>query len=241
MTKKVFILAVFMFAAAFVAAQDFSGDWQGPLAVGQGQMRLVLHVTKNSDGTLKAVLDSPDQAITGIPVDSITANANKLHFTISLIKSAYDGTLKGNGNINGTWVQGEHKGPLVLAKTTTPVKLQHDPAPPSNIDGTWEGQLDTGGGTIHLVFHLKNTADGLTATMDSPDQKMKGWPATAITRKGSSIKITMAQVGGSFSGSLNKTLDSMSGDWSQGEDVPLILKKAKNEPAEAAKPDAEKK
>ncbi len=241
MTKRLFILAVFMFAAAFAAAQDFAGDWQGTLGVGQGQIRLVLHVTKNSDGTLKATFDSPDQAATGIPVDSITATTNKLHFTISAIKCVYDGTLKGNGSINGSWTQGQFKSQLALAKTTTPLKLQHDPAPPSDIDGTWEGQLDTGGGTLHLVFHLKNTADGLTATMDSPDQKMKGWPATSVTRKGSSVKITMAQIGGSFSGGLNKNLDSMSGDWSQGEDVPLILKKAKNEPAETAKPDAEKK
>jgi hypothetical protein len=246
MLRKLILWTAVVGAASFAAAQDFTGDWQGTLSIAGGELRLVLHVSKAADGTLKGLLDSPDQGAENINVDTIAADGAKLHFAINAIKGNFDGTLKGNGTINGTWSQGtaSNKEPLVLTKTATPIKMHHDPAPPSDIDGTWEGTLDMPGqgGKLRLVFHFKNTADGLTATMDSPDQKLKGWPATTVTRKGSSMKVAMAQINGEFSGKIGKGLDTMSGDWTQGgSGIPLLLKKAKDEPAEAPKTDAEKK
>lgn len=237
--------AIFLIAlatAGVVQAQDIIGDWQGPLTTPMGELRLVLHITKAADGTLKATMDSPDQASNGAPLDSITLDGSKLHFTLNVAKGVFDGVMKGNGSINGYWTQGAaaQKMPLLLNRTTTPIKLQHDPAPPSDIDGAWQGIYETPqSGKMHVTFHIKNTADGLTATADLPEQSIKGWPATAVTRKGSSIKVAMKQVGGVFQGKANKTLDEMSGDWTQGEDSPsraLILKKTKEEAVVAPKP-----
>jgi uncharacterized protein len=226
--------ALFAIAAALTGAalaQDIAGDWQGTIRTAMGELRLVLHVAKNADGTLKGTVDSPDQNSEGIPIDTITFEGNKLHFSSTPLKAMYDGTLKGTDSINGNWTQGL-KLPLDFRKTTNPVKMHHNPAPPSDIDGTWEGTLDVPpGGKMHITFHLMNTEDGLEATMDSPDQKVKGMPATEVTRKGSSLKIEMKQITGYYAGKLNKTLDSMSGDWSQGGDTPLRLTRAKTEPA----------
>ena len=61
--------------------------------------------------------------------------------------------------------------------------------------------------------------------MDGPDQNMKSWPATSVTRKGSSVKVAMNQISGVFQGKISKGLDSISGDWSQGaENLPLAQK-----------------
>jgi uncharacterized protein len=130
-------------------------------------------------------------------------------------------------------MQGQ-KMPLVLTKTTSPLKLQHGAAPPSDIDGTWMGTLEVPPDTkLRIVLHFKNTADGLTATFDSPDQRVQGWPATSVTRKGSSIKVAMDQISGVFQGKLNKTMDTMSGDWSQGNlNIPLTLKRATQDTAQ---------
>lgn len=226
------ILAALMLASSPATAQDISGDWQGTITTGMGELRLVLHVAKNADGSLKAVIDSPDQNAAGVAIDSITLEGNKVHFASAPLKSTYEGTLKGSDTINGNWIQGA-KLPLVFKKTTTPLKTVHKPAPPSDIDGKWEGALDTPQGKLRLIFHLYNTEDGLMATMDSPDQKLIGWPATSVTRKGSSIKIEMKQISGYFQGKLGKDLDTLSGDWSQGSDMPLQLKRAKEEPAGA--------
>jgi hypothetical protein len=56
--KKLFTtLALVVFASSASLAQDISGDWHGTLKVNGGELRLVLHITKNADGTLKARLD----------------------------------------------------------------------------------------------------------------------------------------------------------------------------------------
>jgi hypothetical protein len=230
------VFAVLAMASACVAqGQDVVGDWQGTLETGMGNLRIVLHVTKSGDGSLKAILDSPDQNIAGMPVDSLTLDGVKLKFTVGLVKGSYEGTVKNASSIAGNWNQPK-KMPLDFKKTTSPLKLEHPPAPPSDIDGTWEGMLVTPSqGQQLLTFRLKNTGDGLTATMDCPGMQVKGWPATAVTRKGSSVKIEMAQFGGLFLGKLNKDLNSIDGDWTQGPNYALTLKRTKEGVADQPK------
>jgi len=241
MIKRFFVWATFALSvAAFAGAQDISGDWQGPLTTPQGELRLVLHITRQTDGTYKGTMDSPDQATMGAPLDSITLDSSKVHFTLNVARGVFDGSLKSNGSISGNWMQGTggQKMPLALTKTTTPLKLEHADAPPSDVDGTWEGIYETPQeGKFHVTFHLKNTADGLTATAELPEMNIKGWPATSVTRKGTSIKIGMKQVSGTFSGKLSKNMDSMSGDWTQadGPSRSLQLRKTKEAPADAPK------
>ncbi len=232
--KRFLAIAALTFLAATVArAQDIAGDWQGTIRTGMGELRLVLHVTKSADGTLKASVDSPDQNAAGVTIDSITLEGNKLKFASAPLKASYEGTLKGADSINGSWTQGQ-KLPLDFKKTTNPVKTVHKPAPPTDIDGKWEGVLDTGQSKLNIIFHLTNTEDGLIAVMDSPDQKVTGMPSTSVSRKGSSIKIEMKQISGYFQGKLDKNLETMSGDWNQGPSgIPLQLKRAKEEPTKA--------
>ena len=161
--KRLLITAFFVAAiVSFASAQDMTGDWQGPLTTPVGELRLIIHVTKAADGTLKAVMDSPDQAMAGAPLDVFTFEGGKVHFTLNVAKGVFDGSLKGS-TINGYWSQGGGpKMQLVLNKTTTPLKTTHDPAPPSDIDGTWDGiyNTPTGGTTApeknRVTFYIKN-------------------------------------------------------------------------------------
>ena len=77
--------------------------------------------------------------------------------------------------ISGTWTQGTAL-PLDFKRATTPIKTEHKPAKPSDIDGAWMGSLDLGAVQLRVVFHIVNTEDGLIATMDSPDQDRKVCP-----------------------------------------------------------------
>lgn len=232
--KRFLTIAVLTFLATTCAhAQDIAGDWQGTIKTAMGELRLVLHVSKNADGTLKASVDSPDQNAAGIAIESITLEGNKLKFASAPLKASYEGTLKGTDSINGSWTQGQ-KFPLDFRKTTNPLKTVHKPAPPSDIDGKWEGTLDMGPSKLRIIFRLTNTEDGLMAVMDSPDQKVTGMPSTSVSRKGPSIKIEMKQISGYFQGKIDKNMDGMSGDWNQGgSGLPLQLKRAKDEPAAA--------
>jgi hypothetical protein len=81
--KRNLILAALALLATLANAQDIAGDWQGTIKTGMGELRLVLHVAKNADGTLKALVDSPDQNAPRVPIDSMTLEANKVTFLFS--------------------------------------------------------------------------------------------------------------------------------------------------------------
>ena len=83
---------------------------------------------------------------------------------------------------------------------------------------------------LRVVFHIINTEDGLKATMDSPDQGMKGLPVTAVTRNGNSLKLEAKNINGAYEGKVSADLSSIDGTWSQnGASFPLVLKRTKDE------------
>jgi fermentation-respiration switch protein FrsA (DUF1100 family) len=238
--KAILIFAALILAASLVHAQNtdvgIAGDWQATLDAGGNKLRLVLHITKAPDKSLKATLDSIDQpGANGIPVGSVLLKDSKLSLGIEIIHGAYEGKVSADGNtITGTWTQQEQNFPLEFKRSTAPVKpetkTEAQPAKPSDIDGSWMGSLDTGSIKLRVVFHILNTADGLTATMDSLDQGMNGLPITSVTRDGTSLKIDAAKIGGAFDGSISADLSSIDGKWSQGGgSLPLLLKRVKDQ------------
>ena len=222
------VLFVLTMAATLVRAQDIAGDWQGTLNTGMGELRLVLHISKAADGNLTATLDSVDQGANGIPVKSATLKVSKLKLDVEAVQGTYEGTVAADGkSISGTWSQGKSL-PLEFKRSTTPIKTEHKPAKPSDIDGTWMGTLETGMSKLRVVFHIMNTEDGLIATMDSPDQGGKGIPTSSVTRNGSSLRIEAKGIGGVFEGNIAADLASIDGTWTQGGGtMPLALKRVK--------------
>ena len=229
--KRTFTLAALVAAAACLAgAQDVVGDWQGTLSANGAELRLVLHIMKGADGALKATLDSVDQGANGIPVSSISLKDSKLNLGLNAVHGTYEGKVATDGKtITGTWSQSQPL-PLEFKRATAPVKIEHKPAKPSEIDGTWMGTLDTGAIKLRVVFHIVNTEDGLTATMDSPDQGAMGLPVTSVTRNGTSLKMAAKGIGGVFEGKIADGLSSIDGTWMQGGgSFPLALKRVKDQ------------
>jgi fermentation-respiration switch protein FrsA (DUF1100 family) len=227
--KKSIFLAFILAAACGMQAQNIVGDWQGTLKAGPVELRLGLHITKNDKGGLTATMDSLDQGASGIPVSSISLDATKLNFAVEAVHGSYAGVVNPEGSsIHGTWTQGAPL-PLDFTRATVPLKTEHKPAPPSDIDGAWMGSPDAGGVKLRIVFHLTNTADGLTATVDSPDQGAMGMPVTSVTRNGSSLTLEMKQLGGRFEGKIDDDRQGITGTWTQsGGTLPLVLKRVKN-------------
>ena len=235
--KRVLVLAaVVAMAACFASAQDvtdITGDWQGTLNLpGDIELRLVLHITKSADGTLKATLDSVDQGQNGIPVSAFTLEGSKLSFDVDAVDGSYSGKVMGDGRtILGRWQQSRPM-ELEFDRTTTPIKTEHKPAKPSDIDGAWLGTLDLGENKLRVVFHIVNTEDGLIVTFGVPDQGPQLFPATSVTRDGDSLKMEAKQFGGFYAGKISADRSSIDGTWTQGEHtMPLVLKLVKD-PAE---------
>ncbi len=227
---RVLVCAVLsFFGVGLSAAQNIAGDWQGTLKAGGAELRLVLHVTKNADGSLKATLDSVDQGANGIPVTSISLKDSQLNFTVDAVHGTYEGKVTADANaIGGTWTQGQSL-PLDFKRAAAPVKTEHKPAKLSDIDGAWLGTLDAGAMKLRIVFHITNTEDGLMATLDSPDQGQSGIPVTTATRQGASLKLEVKSIAGSFEGKISSDLSTVEGTWSQaGNSLPLTLRRVKD-------------
>lgn len=93
-----------------------------------------------------------------------------------------------------------------------------------SVAGSWAGTLDTGAGTLRIVFHLAPTDDGLAATMDSPDQGAYGIAAGPVTLEGGSLRIEVPVVSGHYEGEIAAGRGRIDGTWHQaGMTFPLVL------------------
>lgn len=90
------------------------------------------------------------------------------------------------------------------------------------IDGSWRGELSLGPAKIPLVFHFK-TVDGVTtATVDSPNQGVKGLASEVVYCSIDSVAIDIPAIGAALRGHIDG--DSISATFSQrGFILPITL------------------
>jgi len=94
------------------------------------------------------------------------------------------------------------------------------------LSGTWEGSLSVGSTSLRLVFTIGINEEGRAdATMDSPDQGVKGIPVATVFFEGQTLILSVKAIGGSYEGRLNSAAGSIQGFWKQGGgSFPLTLK-----------------
>jgi pimeloyl-ACP methyl ester carboxylesterase len=97
------------------------------------------------------------------------------------------------------------------------------------ISGQWNGALKIGGSELRLVFHINQTENGYSATMDSPDQGAKGIPVTSVSFENNVLKIAATNLGLSYEGVLENER-TIKGSFKQGGYTsPLDLSKGEME------------
>lgn len=105
------------------------GIWEGTLDAGGTALRLVFNINREN-GAIVSTMDSPDQGVTGIKVDSTILRDNVMTLYVDAINGAFTGTLKGN-TAEGKWVQSGMEFEMVLNKTeTAPVSALIRPQEP---------------------------------------------------------------------------------------------------------------
>ncbi len=102
-----------------------------------------------------------------------------------------------------------------------------------SLTGTWQGALQLPGRELRTVFKISTTdADTLKAVLYSIDQGGQPISASSVTREGSSVKISIVGIGGTFEGKLSADGNSLAGTWTQGGmPLSLTLKRATPETA----------
>ncbi|MCX6307902.1 MAG: alpha/beta hydrolase [Bacteroidia bacterium] len=96
------------------------------------------------------------------------------------------------------------------------------------ITGEWNGALSIQGKSMRMVFHIRNTEAGFSATMDSPDQGAKGIQMSHVTFENGTLTIELRIAQMKYVGTLDQ--NTLTGTFSQGGlNLPLNL--TKNEQA----------
>ncbi len=105
----IFLNLILLMVSSPAFAQNESnlrGNWLATLDVGGVKIRLLLKIQKTGDG-YTAKLDSVDQGVTDLPVDSVSLNGKKVSFRAAQFGMSYEGTLNDKGHeITGTFKQG---------------------------------------------------------------------------------------------------------------------------------------
>lgn len=113
---------------------------------------------------------------------------------------------------------------LATLLTTLPTIAQH-------ITGQWNGVLKVQGTQLRIVFNVMQTENGFSATMDSPDQGVKGIPVTNTTFEDPKIKFEVANARIEYKGELKS--GEIIGTFKQGgQEFPMNLSREsiENEP-----------
>ena len=105
-----------------------------------------------------------------------------------------------------------------------------------NISGQWNGALKVQGTQLRLVFNITKTDDGISATMDSPDQGAKEIPTTTTSFENSILKITIENAKIEYEGALGKD-NIIVGTFKQGgQSFPMNLSKVVIEKEKLVRP-----
>jgi uncharacterized protein (TIGR03435 family) len=99
-----------------------------------------------------------------------------------------------------------------------------------NIAGNWQGTLEIPQRKVRVLFKIALENDKLQATLYTIDQPSPPI-ATTITREGSTVKMTIPSIAGSYEGKLSADGNSITGTFSQGAQLPLNLARATPETA----------
>jgi hypothetical protein len=104
------VLLAMTFAAAGLLAQGpvaLDGKWEGALVVGPTKLRLVLNISKASDGLYLGTMSSVDQGNIPIPMDKIDLTGDAARIEVRAVNGVYTGTLSADKTkLQGTWSQG---------------------------------------------------------------------------------------------------------------------------------------
>ena len=109
-----------------------TGSWLGKMNTGAIQLRVVFNLSIVGKDSLVATLDSPDQGAKGIKLGPVTYVGGTIKISAGALLAEYNGTLKNDTLIEGSWKQAGTTNVLNLVKIKTAFTLNRpqEPKPP---------------------------------------------------------------------------------------------------------------
>ncbi|MEI6047276.1 MAG: alpha/beta fold hydrolase [Bacteroidota bacterium] len=112
--------------------RPLTGSWLGKITAGAIELRVVFNLSVIGKDSLVATLDSPDQGAKGIKLGPVTYNGETIKISAGALLAEYNGTIKNDTLIEGTWKQAGNSMDLNLVKLKTVFTLNRpqEPKPP---------------------------------------------------------------------------------------------------------------
>ena len=184
--------AAVFFAALSGAQTGPGGHWEGAFTAGKREIGLTLDLAKNPGSEWIASMSVPSENATGLAVSDVAVNGNSVKFVgVELMMAKFDLTLGPGGRMTGTLTNGQTSTPIGFKRTgEARVELiPPSPAVSNDLEGDWEGSLQTPGRAFRMVFHFNNRADQtVAATIDTPDSGAMGLPLNNVKQTGRKVE-----------------------------------------------------
>jgi len=106
-----------------------TGSWLGKISAGAIELRVIFNLSIVEKDSLVATLDSPDQGAKGIKLGPVTYTGESIKISAGALLAEYNGTIKNDTIIEGTWMQAGTSNVLNLVKQRVPI-IQNRPQEP---------------------------------------------------------------------------------------------------------------
>jgi len=123
------LLFALLITPSFLIGQEIEGRWQGSIEVQGVKLKLVFKIEHSGDSLL-SVMDSPDQGVKGIPVNSTIFKNDTLRIEMTGFAINYTGVIDSTGSIVGQFNQAGVAFPLTLQRSTDKEKELKRPQEP---------------------------------------------------------------------------------------------------------------
>ena len=230
-TRSLCGVSVMLLLATVVSAQGTpEGHWEGTITANDQVIKLSLDLAKNATSEWTASMGIPSENLTGLVVMGTTVTDTSVTFVAVELRMAKVNLIIGpDGTMKGTMSSPAGLTPVEFKRTGGPnVKLiPASPAVSRELEGDWEGSLETPSGPKRMVVHFENQPDGtVAATFDPPDSSSMRLPLNDVKQNGREVEFGMRVAHASFHGTLNEDYTEIAGQFGHEESrMPMTLRK----------------
>lgn len=232
---------IFMICALPTHAGTPAGHWEGKIDLPGNPIDIVVDLDSTDAGSWIGDIDIPAQGLNGFPLVSIEVEGSTISFAMPGIPGdpVFHGMLHDDGSVlTGELKQGGAALPFRLERSGDAEieAATRGPAVPaelaSALAGRWEGKLEVPGQPMRVAFEFTtDSAGGLNATFDSPDQGQTGLPVSRLSVEGQTVSVELSYAGIRYEGTLDEARTQISGNFHQGGgSLPLVLTSGKIPP-----------
>ena len=98
--------------------------------------------------------------------------------------------------------------------------------PAQDISGSWQGTLKAGDANLRVIFEITGHPSSWTGRLFSIDQGPDPMPVDTITLDHNHLHLVASAIHGEYDGTLNADATTLTGTWTQGPPLPLVLVRA---------------